>query len=258
VRKSEGAVTANLEAELSDEQSRAIAARVREELARRRSSRQRLADEARISISTLEKALAGRRPFTLATLIRLEEALGVPLRSADSATAQAPESLGAYSRAAVAWLEGDYLTLRPSFEEPNAVFAYRTSIAWEAAASSLVFHEAERLDSSFTQSGQVSLPNQSGHIYLTTNHKGQFRLITLGRPTIRGEMFGLLSTLHSGAGGHLTPIAAPIALLPTKGRTQTKLGRVSPGDEDYDAYRRAVDQVVQQTFVRILGVGSAG
>jgi transcriptional regulator with XRE-family HTH domain len=64
------------EADLSTELSQAIAARVREELARRRLSRQALADLARISISTLEKALAGRRPFTLATTIRLEEALG--------------------------------------------------------------------------------------------------------------------------------------------------------------------------------------
>src|SRR3954470_12273038 len=68
--------------QLSDVQSRAVAALVREELARRRISRQRLADQAKISISTLEKALAGRRPFTLATTIRLEEALGVALRKA--------------------------------------------------------------------------------------------------------------------------------------------------------------------------------
>src|SRR3954470_7345906 len=69
------------DADLSIELSRAIAARVREELARRRLSRQALADLAKISISTLEKALAGRRPFTLATTIRLEEALGATLRA---------------------------------------------------------------------------------------------------------------------------------------------------------------------------------
>jgi transcriptional regulator with XRE-family HTH domain len=66
--------------QLSDEQSRSVAAIVREELARRRISRQHLAEMAKISISTLEKALSGRRPFTLATTIRLEEALGVSLR----------------------------------------------------------------------------------------------------------------------------------------------------------------------------------
>src|ERR1700704_1764439 len=78
--------------QLSGEQSRLVVALIREELARRRISRQHLADQAKISISTLEKALAGRRPFTLATTIRLEEALGVSLRKgkADSAAPPAP------------------------------------------------------------------------------------------------------------------------------------------------------------------------
>jgi len=44
-------------ADLSAEASAAIAIKVREELARRRLSRQGLADLARISLSTLEKAL---------------------------------------------------------------------------------------------------------------------------------------------------------------------------------------------------------
>jgi len=60
--------------EIEAGQSDAVALKVREELARRRLSRQWLADEARISISTLEKALAGRRRFTLGTVVRLEDA----------------------------------------------------------------------------------------------------------------------------------------------------------------------------------------
>ena len=66
--------------ELSVEGTETVALLVREELARRRLSRQWLADEARVSLSTLEKALAGRRPFTLATVVRLEDALGTSLR----------------------------------------------------------------------------------------------------------------------------------------------------------------------------------
>src|SRR5947207_11519393 len=115
-------MTAISETQLSGEQSRSVAAMVREELARRRISRQLLADQAKISISTLEKALSGRRPFTLATTIRLEEALGVALRKANgqppapavTAGGVAPDALGFYSRPAVAWIEGAYLTLRPS------------------------------------------------------------------------------------------------------------------------------------------------
>src|SRR3954451_1305141 len=88
--------------QLSAEQSRQIAAVIREEIARRRISRQHLAEQARLSISTLEKALGGQRPFTLATTVRLEQALGVSLRKKQEpstvtlpAADVAPDSLGA-------------------------------------------------------------------------------------------------------------------------------------------------------------------
>ena len=133
--------------QLSDEQSRQVAATIREEIARRRISRQHLAEQAKLSISTLEKALGGRRPFTLATTVRLEQALGVSLRKVQNtspATAPgngdiAPDGLGAYSRRSVARIEGSYLTLRPSFGAKDAIYAYRTEIAWDAAASCLAW-----------------------------------------------------------------------------------------------------------------------
>jgi len=244
------------EADLPTELSRAIAARVREELARRRLSRQALADLARISISTLEKALAGRRPFTLATTIRLEEALGASLRAPVRAAASAPlsglasETLGAYSRTAVAWLEGQYLTLRPSFEDPGAVYAYRTEIAWDEASSSLMFREAAREDADFTQKGAVSLSNQSGHIYLVTNEQGQFRLAILGRPAIGGEMYGMLTTLQAGQGSHLTPAAAPIAFVPLRRVTDAAFGRIAAGGAHYDGYRATLARVTDKGFAR--------
>ena len=73
--------------QLSAEQSRQIAETIREEIARRRISRQALAEQAKLSLSTLEKVLGGRRPFTLATTVRLEQALGVSLRKATPAPA---------------------------------------------------------------------------------------------------------------------------------------------------------------------------
>src|SRR5262249_42770456 len=157
---------------------------IREELARRRISRQQLAEQAKLSLSTLEKALGGRRPFTLATTVRIEQALGVSLRvvldappsSAPKPAASggdvAPDSLGSYSRRAVGWLEGNYITLRPSFGEKGAIYAYRTEISWDAAASSLIFRERERSDAAYAQFGEVAVPNQSGHIYLVTNRSG--------------------------------------------------------------------------------------
>ena len=127
------------EKQLSDEQSRSVAALIREELARRRISRQLLADQAKISISTLEKALSGRRPFTLATTIRLEQALGVVAAqaSADGARAAAPMvgvapgDLGFYARPAVSWIEGDLSDVAALVRRPDAIYAYRTEICWD-------------------------------------------------------------------------------------------------------------------------------
>src|SRR5438045_638005 len=224
--------------QLSAEQSRQIAATIREEIALRRMSRQTLAEQAKLSLSTLEKALGGRRPFTLATIVRLEQALGVPLRKAASAPASAaaasdgvaPDSLGSYSRRAVSWIEGVYVTVRPSFGDKEAIYAYRTEIAWDDAASSLLFREGERQDAAFTQYGEVAVPNQSGFVYLVTNRHGQHRLITVSRPTITGEMYGIITTLLSGRGSQLTPIAAPIAFLPIANVPHPSVGRIAPVD----------------------------
>jgi transcriptional regulator with XRE-family HTH domain len=246
--------------QLSDEQSRQVAETIREEIARRRISRQALAEQAKLSLSTLEKVLGGRRPFTLATTVRLEQALGVSLRKTPGIPAPAapvngdvaPDSLGAYSRRAVTWLEGVYVTLRPSFGDKDSIYAYRTEIAWEAAASSLVFREGERTDAAYTQFGEVAVPNQSGFIYLVTNRHGQHRLITVSRPTILGEMYGIITTLLAGRGSLLTPIAAPIAYLPIKMIPSPTLGRISTGDANYAVYRQHLRRTIDEPFAMFL------
>jgi len=248
------------EKQLTSEQSRMVATTVREEIARRRISRQQLADRARISISTLEKALSGRRPFTLATTIRLEEALGVALRKAETngvvaianSNGVAPDDLGAYARRSVLWIEGTYLTIRPSFGEPDAIYAYRTDIVWDEAQSSLIFRESQRLDSDFTQYGTVAVPNQSGHIYLVTNRHGQYRLITVSRPTITGEMHGILTTLLAGRGSQLTPIAAPIAFVPLRAEADAAFGRIAADHAHHAAYKRYLRRTIEEPFAMFL------
>jgi transcriptional regulator with XRE-family HTH domain len=251
---------ANSEKQLSDEQSRSVAALVREALARRRISRQQLADQAKISISTLEKALAGRRPFTLATTIRLEEALGLSLRKANAdvalaaapAITLAPGELGFYSRPAVSFIEATYLTLRPSFGDPAAIYAYRTEICWDVDTSSLVFRESERLDAEFAQEGRVSVPNQSGYIYLVTNRQGQYRLVLICRPTINGEMFGIMTTLRAGRGAELIPVSAPIAYVPLKAQANVEFGRICAGHSCYGRYRKYLKRTVEEPFALFL------
>lgn len=196
----------------------AIGMRLREEIARRRMSRQSLAEEARLSLSTLEKALAGRRRFTLATVVRLEEALGASLREVEDPVAAqsqlAPLEMGSYARPAVEWIEGEYLTLRASFGKADAIYAYRTEIRWSARKGHLVFAENDRIDEGFEQAGFVSMPHLSGHTYLMTGAAGQYRMIVLGRATHDGRMFGLLTTLQVGVGSQLVPVSSPIAFVP--------------------------------------------
>lgn len=248
---------------LSEEANQRAALRVREELARRRITRQKLAADAMISLSTLEKALSGKRPFTMATLIRLEEALDVALREPDPAVngtnghasipGLAPETLGSYARPAVSWIEGNYLTLRPSFGAPGAVYAYRTQIAWDEEGSHMAFREANRIDEAFTQWGQVSIPHQSGHIYLITNRHGQYRMIVLSRPTICGEMHGILTTLQAGPGAQLTPVSTPLVMLPITDETSISYGRVDKGHASYDGYAKALKRTVHEPYARFLG-----
>jgi hypothetical protein len=164
----------------------------------------------------------------------------------------APAELGAYSRAAVAGLEGDYLTLRPSFEKQGAVFAYRTKIEWDPAACCLAFAESERLDAAYAQKGRVSLPHQSGHVYLVTSEMGQYRVAILARPGIDGALNGLLLTLQSRRGAQLVPVAAPLALAPLRTIESPAFGLIEPGHPRHQAWRRRLDAIVEDEFARFV------
>ena len=66
--------------------------------------------QARISLSTLEKGLAGQRRFTTATLVRIEAALGVALRpharpstKRSAATSRRPSSAPMRGRRCNGW-----------------------------------------------------------------------------------------------------------------------------------------------------------
>lgn len=246
--------------ELKEAESREFGRRVREELARRRVSRQALADMARISLSTLEKALAGKRSFTLASKLRIEEALGPPFRPIEAEPIQhfsAPERLGAYVHAAVRWLEQSYLTIRPSFSNPGSLFTYVTEISWRDDVGHLVFAERKRDDIQFQQRGDVSLPNLSGHIYLITNDSGQHRLIMLGRPTGGGTMFGTLSTLQVGHGSQLVPSCCPIVYTPLENIEAPEIGTISPEAGAFETYRKLLDRTIAKDFARFYVPASA-
>jgi transcriptional regulator with XRE-family HTH domain len=251
-----GFVRSMTDEDLSPEENRHIATSIREELARRRMTRAQLADKAKLSLSTLEKSISGTRPFTLASVVRLEEALTIPLRRAHrpkNESELAPESMGSYARAGAKWLEGEYLTLRPSFSVVDAAYAYRTEILWDHALSHLVFRESNRMDIDYKQDGAVSVPHQSGYIYLVTNKHGQYRLAMLSRPMISGEMYGLLTTLQSGRGPILTPTSVPLVFVPMRNfKTEVRYGQIKPGEEMHDIYHKYLKRVTEEPFAYLI------
>jgi hypothetical protein len=139
------------------------------------------------------------------------------------------------------------LTVRPSFSEPGAVFAYLTSIRWDEAEGHLVFSEASRVDSDYEQKGFVSLPNLSGAIYLVTISEGQYRVALLNRPS-GGGLTGILLTLAAGQGAQLIPAAVPISLMPTSQRAEADVGVIREGAECYEEYRDCVDRITQRGY----------
>jgi transcriptional regulator with XRE-family HTH domain len=229
---------------------------IREEIARRRISRQAVADMAQISISTLEKALAGKRSFTLATLIRLEKALGLELRDAPPKApaavtmTMASADLGSYTRPAVKWMEGEYLTIRPGFNDAQTLYTYYTSIRWDDARGALTFCESGRQDKQFEQSGLVSMPYMSSHIYLVTNEDGQFRMAVLGRSSKDSILFGILSTLFVGDGTQLIPLSCPIALQRLTDGERPDVGLIAPDSDRYAPLRALLDRTVGGGFAR--------
>jgi hypothetical protein len=118
--------------------------------------------------------------------------------------------------------------------------------------SSLVFREGERTDAAYEHAGEVAVPHQSGFIYLVINRHGQHRVITVSRPTVAGEMYGIISTLRAGPGSQLTPIAAPIAYVPARNIKTPTLGRISPDNANYALYRDHLRRTVDEPFALFL------
>jgi transcriptional regulator with XRE-family HTH domain len=236
---------------------REIIMRLREELARRRMSRASLADAAKISLSSLEKSLSGQRPFTDQTLVRLEQALGLRFpRGEVPAVGMAPEHMGSYARAAVGWIEGCYQTIRPATSDPAALYTYETRISWEPLIGHLHFLEHGRADKAYAQQGYVSLPHQSGHIYLVTNRHGQHRMAILARQAVTGELYGLQLTLQQGRGAQLLPVAMPLVLVPLDDwKPRPKYGTIKAEDEGYQALKARLEKCTRDGFAMMLGGG---
>ena len=172
-----------------------VALLIKQELAKKRMSRASLAADAKISLSALEKGLSGQRSFSDTAMIRMEEVLGINLRPQQGLSA--PDEMGGYARTSVSWLEGNYLTIRPSSKRADDLFTYITDVTWNHDRNHLVFHEMARLDSAYAQKGDVAIPHQTGHIYFTTNRHGHRHRLMLMRRQLPSPANSMACTTHA-------------------------------------------------------------
>ena len=78
------------------------------------------------------------------------------------------------------------------------------------------------------------------------------RLITVARPTITGEMHGILTTLLAGRGSQLTPIAAPIAFVPLRAEEDSAFGRIASDHAHHEKYKRYLKRTIEEPFALFL------
>ena len=79
--------------------------------------------------------------------------------------------------------------------------------------------------------------------------------MTLSRPSIAGDMHGLLMTLRASHGGRLTPTATPVALLRRAESEidKAELGQIADGAPHFAHYRGEIDRVLAEEFWRLIG-----
>src|SRR5258708_500010 len=107
-------------------------------------------------------------------------------------------------------------------------------------------------DVAFTHAGTVSVPHQSGHIYLIVNRNGQHRLIIVSRPTISGEMYGTHPPLRGGRGSQLMRVSARVVRAPTKAVKTIQLGQTRATDRCHALYRKSLKRAVDDQFAVFL------
>lgn len=235
----------------SEAERRAIAAAIRDHMARKGIPRKTL-EQPTLKLGIINKALTGG--FSDETLAKIEAALGcnfTPTAPRPS-TAEAAKALGGYSREDATELEGDYLCIRPTFAKPHIFTAYKIAIRWDNERTCLRFSELERFDVKYSQSGDIYNPPKKPFFSLVTIDCGSVRLITLSMPDECGVARGVLTTLNNPHGVHFTPASTPIVLIKSHSGRFKHLGLIKPRNEFYENARDLIESVINEEYAQFI------
>lgn len=164
----------------------------------------------------------------------------------------APVYMGAYTRDGVDHYVGSYLTVRPSFQTPGAIMAYRTDISWDDEWPSLLFQERDRPDKPFMHRGRLYIPTSSMYIHLVSLTKGAMRMIMVTQIDPMGAMRGLITTLHKQR-SHFVPVSAPIIYLKRETFADAELGVIAPQHQCFGEYQQLLTETLDQGYARLVG-----
>jgi|SRR5581483_5954037 len=228
-----------------------IAKAIKLELARRKMPRKQLIGQTRLSLSAINKALAGQ--FSESTLIRLEDALGRSFRAGvNGAAEQAPAEIGSYLRVAVEHYVGSYLCIRPTIKKPGSIYSYVMDVTWDRAESCLVFQERERLDARHSHRGQFWIPGASPYLFLVSRGKGWLRSSAVSHLDAANEMRGILTMLHIPTGMQSLPTATPVVYIKRDNFQGDRLGVVPPDAPQFKRYRASLRDMIANEEIQLV------
>jgi transcriptional regulator with XRE-family HTH domain len=163
----------------------------------------------------------------------------------------APVYMGAYTRAAVDHLIGNYLTIRPAFTIPDTIIAYRTDIAWDESWPSLLFEERNRPDAPYSHRGRLHVPPSSSFIHLVSATKGAMRMIVVSQLDQTNTMRGLVTTLAK-KGAAIAPASTPIIYQFLENPDAAVFGELTPKDAIFEDYQRQLRQSLSEGYCSIV------
>ncbi|MBU2534377.1 MAG: helix-turn-helix domain-containing protein [Alphaproteobacteria bacterium] len=246
---------------------------IRQTLIEKKMTQAELADASDCHEKTIQNLLGGRtvRDQTLFDvcmvlgldfdeLKRLWSGVGRPGNPASDEPGQpvagseiAPIYMGAYTRAAVDHMIGQYLTLRPAFTASGTIIAYRTDISWDENWPSLLFEERNRPDAPYSHRGRLHVPPSSSFIHLVSLTKGAMRMIVVSQLDQTKQMRGIITTLSKN-GATIAPVSAPIVYLRLDEPAAATFGEITEQDEAFAGYRERLATCLADGYVSLVGI----
>lgn len=233
----------------------ARAAKIKEALAQKSWTQERLAKESGMDVRSVRNVLSAKSVQNQ-TILDICEALNIPAEL-DAPQAEIELSdpyYGSYTRPAYKHYEGYYFAYRRSFTYPGVFLRSLFEIAWDdQAEDALAFKEhqsyvsQENRQVDHSQSGHIHISSTTDLVHLVTIQDGALRLVTLTK--MRGsstKMRGAVFTQTERSAFH-QPALSPIFLekigRPDLEADIKKVGLVSLGDEGYDYIEKEIAHV---------------